>query len=77
MSYTTFLSPAKLNLGLKITGKREDGYHLMKTIFCLIDLFDQIDFQVLPYKLLVFRSPAMTVAVAGIPARRGFPLKAC
>ncbi|HLX53212.1 MAG TPA: 4-(cytidine 5'-diphospho)-2-C-methyl-D-erythritol kinase [Aquella sp.] len=41
----TFLSPAKLNLGLKIVGKRTDGYHLLKTIFCLIDLFDEIQIQ--------------------------------
>ncbi|MCE3269297.1 MAG: ipk [Burkholderiales bacterium] len=41
----TFLSPAKLNLGLKIIGKRADGYHLLKTIFCLIDLFDEIQIQ--------------------------------
>src|SRR6185437_15533018 len=42
----TFLSPAKLNLGLKIVGKRPDGYHLLKTIFCLIDLFDEIQIQI-------------------------------
>jgi 4-diphosphocytidyl-2-C-methyl-D-erythritol kinase len=41
----TFLAPAKLNLGLKIIGKRPDGYHLLKTIFCLIDLFDEIQIQ--------------------------------
>lgn len=41
----TFLSPAKLNLGLKVVGKRPDGYHLLKTIFCLIDLFDEIQIQ--------------------------------
>ncbi|RTL01888.1 MAG: 4-(cytidine 5'-diphospho)-2-C-methyl-D-erythritol kinase [Proteobacteria bacterium] len=39
------LSPAKLNLGLKIVGKRQDGYHLLKSIFCLIDLCDSIDIQ--------------------------------
>lgn len=44
----TFLSPAKLNLGLKITGKRADGYHLLKTVFCLIDLFDEIQIQTTP-----------------------------
>lgn len=42
----TFLSPAKLNLGLKIVGKNKDGYHLLKTIFCLIDLFDEIQIQI-------------------------------
>lgn len=39
------LSPAKLNLGLKIVGKRQDGYHLLKSVFCLIDLCDAIDIQ--------------------------------
>lgn len=33
---------AKLNLGLKVVGKRADGYHLLKTIFCLINLYDEI-----------------------------------
>lgn len=46
MQFQTFLSPAKLNLGLKIVGKRQDGYHLLKSIFCLIDLYDKIDIQV-------------------------------
>jgi len=41
-----YLSPAKLNLGLKIVGRRDDGYHLLKSIFCLIDLFDEIEIQV-------------------------------
>ncbi len=45
----TYLSPAKLNLGLKIVGKRDDGYHLLKTVFCLIDLFDEIQIQILPH----------------------------
>lgn len=44
--FQTFLSPAKLNLGLKIVGKRTDGYHLLKSIFCLIDLCDRIDIQI-------------------------------
>jgi 4-diphosphocytidyl-2-C-methyl-D-erythritol kinase len=43
--FLTFLSPAKLNLGLKIIGKRSDGYHLLHTTFCLIDLFDEISIQ--------------------------------
>lgn len=40
------LSPAKLNLGLKIVGKRPDGYHLLKSIFCLIDLCDRMEIQI-------------------------------
>ena len=37
-------SPAKLNLFLHITGRREDGYHELQTIFQLIDLFDWLNF---------------------------------
>ncbi len=44
-AFKTYLAPAKLNLGLKIVGKRKDGYHLLKTIFCLINVFDEIDIQ--------------------------------
>lgn len=44
--FATYLSPAKLNLGLKITGKRDDGYHLLKTVFCLIDLYDEVNIQI-------------------------------
>ncbi|MBJ9421520.1 4-(cytidine 5'-diphospho)-2-C-methyl-D-erythritol kinase [Acinetobacter oleivorans] len=33
-------SPAKLNLFLHITGRRENGYHELQTIFQLIDLYD-------------------------------------
>lgn len=44
--FATYLAPAKLNLGLKITGKRDDGYHFLKTVFCLIDLFDEVGIQI-------------------------------
>ncbi|WP_262368546.1 4-(cytidine 5'-diphospho)-2-C-methyl-D-erythritol kinase [Marinomonas sp. IMCC 4694] len=37
-------SPAKLNLFLHITGRRDDGYHELQTLFQFIDLFDTLDF---------------------------------
>lgn len=37
-------SPAKLNLFLHITGRRENGYHELQTIFQLIDLYDWMAF---------------------------------
>ncbi|WP_224972806.1 4-(cytidine 5'-diphospho)-2-C-methyl-D-erythritol kinase [Acinetobacter oleivorans] len=37
-------SPAKLNLFLHITGRRENGYHELQTIFQLIDLYDWMVF---------------------------------
>ena len=40
-----FLSPAKLNLNLRVISKRIDGYHNLETTFQLIDLFDEITFE--------------------------------
>lgn len=37
-------APAKLNLMLRITGRREDGYHLLQTVFQFIDLCDWLTF---------------------------------
>jgi 4-diphosphocytidyl-2-C-methyl-D-erythritol kinase len=38
-------APAKLNLFLHVTGRREDGYHTLQTAFQLIDLADWLDFE--------------------------------
>ncbi|MGH2618354.1 MAG: 4-(cytidine 5'-diphospho)-2-C-methyl-D-erythritol kinase, partial [Thermomicrobiales bacterium] len=35
-------APAKLNLGLEILGRRDDGFHEIATIFIAIDLFDHL-----------------------------------
>lgn len=40
-----WLAPAKLNLFLHITGRREDGYHELQTYFQLIDLCDELRFE--------------------------------
>jgi len=40
------LAPAKLNLFLHITGKRDDGYHLLQSVFMLIDWCDTLHFDV-------------------------------
>ncbi|MBT9505495.1 4-(cytidine 5'-diphospho)-2-C-methyl-D-erythritol kinase [Rhodoferax sp.] len=37
-------APAKLNLFLHITGRREDGYHLLQSVFMLIDWCDTLHF---------------------------------
>ena len=38
------LAPAKLNLFLHITGRRDDGYHNLQTLFQLLDGGDQLTF---------------------------------
>lgn len=40
------LSPAKVNLCLRIVGRRPDGYHLLDSIFAGIDFCDRIDLRV-------------------------------
>ncbi len=40
----TLPAPAKLNLFLHITGRRADGYHLLQTLFQLLDVGDEIHF---------------------------------
>lgn len=42
MSFLKILSPAKVNLFLQVLGRREDGFHLIKSVVQPIDLFDEI-----------------------------------
>jgi 4-diphosphocytidyl-2-C-methyl-D-erythritol kinase len=38
-------APAKLNLFLHITGRRADGYHLLQSVFMLLDWCDMLHFE--------------------------------
>jgi 4-diphosphocytidyl-2-C-methyl-D-erythritol kinase len=39
-------APAKLNLMLRVVGRRADGYHLLQTVFQLLDYGDELGFAV-------------------------------
>lgn len=41
----TWPAPAKLNLFLHVTARRQDGYHELQTLFQLIDLCDDLQFE--------------------------------
>ena len=45
---TTRTAPAKVNLCLRVVGRRSDGYHLLDSIFAAIDFEDHITFSVAP-----------------------------
>ena len=44
MISTTEKAPAKLNLTLDVTGKRPDGYHLLRTVMQTVSLYDELSF---------------------------------
>ena len=41
---STYTAPAKINLSLRVKGKREDGYHEIDTIMAKLDLADELVF---------------------------------
>lgn len=41
---SVFTAPAKVNLSLRIRGKREDGFHDIDTIMAKLDLSDELEF---------------------------------
>ena len=45
-AWSEWPAPAKLNLFLQIVGRRADGYHLLQTVFHLLDWADRVRLRV-------------------------------
>ena len=52
MNSVSYKAYAKLNLSLDVTGKREDGYHLMDMVNVSVSLCDSLIFSDTPGKPL-------------------------
>ncbi len=46
MDKIKLLSPAKINIGLRVLRKRHDGYHDIETIFHEVKIFDEIEMEI-------------------------------
>jgi 4-diphosphocytidyl-2-C-methyl-D-erythritol kinase len=66
-----YCAPAKLNLFLHVLGRRRDGYHLLQSVFTLIDLHDTLRFAVRDDGLV-----RRVNDVPGVPAERDLSLRA-
>ena len=55
-------APAKLNLFLHVTGRRADGYHLIETVFELIDWADRVSLRLREDGAIVRADPLPGVA---------------
>lgn len=64
-------APAKLNLFLHVTGRRDDGYHELQTAFRLIDLADTLRFAARGDGKVTLRHP-----LAGVPPEQDLCLRA-
>jgi 4-diphosphocytidyl-2-C-methyl-D-erythritol kinase len=64
-------APAKLNLFLHVTGRREDGYHLLQTVFQLIDRCDILHFCTRDDSRIV-----RTIEIPGVPAESDLTVRA-
>jgi len=49
-----FKTPAKINLGLHIHKKREDGFHELETLFQMVAWFDEMEMEATPEKVELF-----------------------
>lgn len=67
----TFPAPAKLNLFLHVTGRRPDGYHLLQTVFRLIDYSDQLSFRLRPDGVIKLHTP-----IPGVPEDKDLCVRA-
>ncbi|RPJ22519.1 MAG: 4-(cytidine 5'-diphospho)-2-C-methyl-D-erythritol kinase, partial [Desulfobacteraceae bacterium] len=47
----TAKAPAKLNLRLKVIGRRPDGYHELVSLMVPVDICDVLEFRPIPEKI--------------------------
>jgi 4-diphosphocytidyl-2-C-methyl-D-erythritol kinase len=64
-------APAKLNLFLRITGRRADGYHTLQTVFQFLDYGDELEFVITEDSRIMRVTP-----LAGVPEDKDLTVRA-
>lgn len=64
-------APAKLNLMLHITGRRDDGYHLLQTLFQFIEFADELAFEITDHSEII-----ALFEMDGVPAEQNLIIRA-
>ena len=64
-------APAKLNLMLKVVGRRADGYHLLQTVFLMTDLCDWLSFRQVEDGRISLQTP-----IKGVPEQDDLTVRA-
>lgn len=67
----TFPAPAKLNLFLHVIGRRQDGYHLLQTVFRFLDFSDQLSFRLRADGMIKLHNP-----ITGVPEDKDLCVRA-
>ena len=57
MDNIKIFTPAKINLFLKIIGRRQDGYHIIRSGITFVNLFDQIEIKISDKTLVHYAGP--------------------
>lgn len=62
-----WIAPAKVNLCLRLVGRRPDGYHLLDSIFAAIDLVDYLTITTSPRPVHAGSSVTVSCSYPGVP----------
>ena len=80
MLIQNYTSHAKINLGLQVLNKREDGYHNLHSLFMEIDLADELSFieasELNPDIIGITNDPIVSSDIIGDPRSLVFDVKA-